>query len=52
VASANRNAYDLYSKSGFVKVILRSSGIAEKFSGYRDWVYMKKEIQNPPLVSG
>ncbi len=52
VAAGNKNAYDLYSKSGFVKVILRSSGIAEKFSGYRDWVYMKKEIQNPPLVSG
>jgi ribosomal protein S18 acetylase RimI-like enzyme len=44
VAAANKNAYELYSKSGFLKVILRSSGIAEKLSGYRDWVYMKKEI--------
>jgi ribosomal protein S18 acetylase RimI-like enzyme len=44
VAAANGNAYDLYTKSGFFSVVLRSSGIAEKFSGYRDWIYMKKEI--------
>lgn len=47
VAAANKNAYILYSKSGFYDVVLRSSGVAEKFSGYRDWIYMKKEIQDP-----
>lgn len=47
VAAANKNAYKLYLKSGFFKVILRSSGMAEKFSGYRDWIYMKKEINVP-----
>lgn len=44
VAAANKNAYGLYKKTGFLNIISRSSGIAERFSGYRDWVYMKKEI--------
>jgi ribosomal protein S18 acetylase RimI-like enzyme len=47
VAAVNNNAHTLYSKSGFYDVVLRSSGMAEKFSGYRDWIYMKKEIQKP-----
>lgn len=44
VIAANKNAYKLYRKFGFCDVVLRSSGLAEKFSGYRDWIYMKKEI--------
>jgi ribosomal protein S18 acetylase RimI-like enzyme len=47
VAAANKRAYSLYSKSGFFEVVMRSSGMAEKFSGYRDWIYMKKEVRNP-----
>lgn len=44
VAASNKNAYKLYRKFGFCDVIMRSSGLAEKLSGYRDWIYMKKEI--------
>ncbi len=44
VAAANKNAHRLYKKSGFWNFMLRSSSIAKKFSGYRDWIYMKKEI--------
>jgi len=47
VAGANKNAYSLYKKFGFCNVVARSSGIAEKFSGYREWIYMKKEIPGP-----
>ena len=44
VALLNKNAYDLYQKSGFIEQVKRSSRIAEKYTGYRDWIFMKKEI--------
>ncbi len=44
VAAKNNNAFSLYKKSGFNAVIKRSSSIMEKYTGYRDWIYMKKEI--------
>lgn len=44
VAAKNSKAFSLYKKSGFSAVIKRSSSIMEKYTGYRDWIYMKKEI--------
>ena len=44
VAAGNKNAYRLYKKFGFTELARRSSGIAERYMGYRDWIYMKKEI--------
>lgn len=44
VAARNKNAYSLYKKLGFSQLIVRSSRIAERYTGYRDWIYMKKEI--------
>ncbi|HEY4663261.1 MAG TPA: GNAT family N-acetyltransferase [Candidatus Humimicrobiaceae bacterium] len=44
VAFLNKNAYDLYKKFGFIEHVKRSSRIAEKYTGYRDWIFMKKEI--------
>ncbi len=44
VAAKNKNAYSLYKKFGFTGIAKRSSGLAEKYLGYRDWIYMKKEI--------
>ena len=44
VAAGNKNAYSLYKKLGFNQLVVRSSWIAERYTGYRDWIYMKKEI--------
>lgn len=44
VASKNRKAYNLYKKFGFTELVKRSSRISEKYIGYRDWIYMRKEI--------
>jgi len=44
VAGKNKNAYSLYKKLGFTELVKRSSRIAERYTGYRDWIYMKKEI--------
>jgi ribosomal protein S18 acetylase RimI-like enzyme len=44
VAAGNKNAYRLYKKFGFTELIRRSSGRAERYTGYREWIYMKKEI--------
>ncbi|MDD5621748.1 MAG: GNAT family N-acetyltransferase [Actinomycetota bacterium] len=44
VAHLNKNAYDLYKKFGFVEQVKRSSWITGKYTGYRDWIFMKKEI--------
>ena len=44
VAGKNKNAYSLYKKLGFNQLVVRSSWIAERYTGYRDWIYMKKEI--------
>src|SRR4030043_669379 len=38
VAAGNKNAYRLYKKFGFTELVRRSSGIAERYMGYRDWV--------------
>ncbi len=44
VAAENKNAYRRYKKSGFTDVIIKSYKFLEKYLGYRDWIYMKKEI--------
>ena len=44
VAHKNSDAYHLYRKSGFKQLMFRSSRIAEKYFGFRDWVYMGKTL--------
>jgi len=44
VAQKNSDAYHLYRKSGFKQLMFRSSRIAEKYFGFRDWVYMGKTL--------
>jgi len=44
VAADNKNAYNLYKKSGFTDISIRSFKMLDKYLGYRDWVYMKKDI--------
>ena len=44
VAQKNSDAYHLYRKSGFEQLVFRSSKIAEKYFGFRDWVYMGKTL--------
>ncbi len=44
VAARNNNALNLYKKFGFTVSSKKSSWIAERYTGYRDWLYMKKEI--------
>ncbi|MEA2016193.1 MAG: GNAT family N-acetyltransferase [Actinomycetota bacterium] len=44
VAADNKNAYNRYKKSGFTDIFIRSFKMLEKYLGYRDWIYMKKEI--------
>ena len=44
VAQKNSAAYHLYRKSGFKHLMFRSSRIAEKYFGFRDWVFMGKTL--------
>ena len=44
VAQKNSAAYHLYRKSGFKQLMFRSSRIAGKYFGFRDWVYMEKTL--------
>ncbi len=44
VAEKNKKAYNLYKKFGFIDMTKKSSRILEKYTGYRGWIYMKKEI--------
>ena len=44
VASENKNAFALYKKVGYREILKRSSRSSEKYFGYRDWVFMGKEI--------
>lgn len=44
VAAKNKKAYRLYRKFGFTDVVKRSSRIANKYMGYRDWIFMKKDL--------
>lgn len=44
VAAKNNNALNLYRKFGFTVSSKKSSWIAKRYTGYRDWLYMKKEI--------
>ena len=44
VAQKNSDAYQLYRKSGFEQLVFRSSKVAEKYFGFRDWVYMGKTL--------
>lgn len=44
VANDNKKAYMFYKKMGFYQLMLRSSWLAERYYGYRDWVYMCKDL--------
>ena len=44
VAQKNSDAYHLYRKSGFKQLMFKSSKVAEKYFGFRDWVYMGKML--------
>lgn len=44
VAQKNSDAYHLYRKSGFEQLMFKSSKVAEKYFGFRDWVYMGKML--------
>jgi len=44
VAAENKNAYSRYKKSGFSDIFIKSFKMLEKYLGYRDWIYMEKEI--------
>ncbi len=44
VVNDNKTAYALYKKMGFYQLAFRSSRIAERYYGYRDWVFMCKDL--------
>lgn len=44
VASDNKTAYMFYKKIGFYQLMFRSSKVAEHYMGYRDWVFMSKDL--------
>lgn len=44
VAAKNNNAFSLYKKSGFNTISKKSSRTMEKYTGYHDWIYMRKEV--------
>jgi ribosomal protein S18 acetylase RimI-like enzyme len=44
VAAENRSAYERYKKSGFSDIFIKSFKMLENYLGYRDWIYMEKEI--------
>lgn len=44
VANDNKTAYMFYRKMGFYQLLFRSSRIAEQYMGYREWVFMCKDV--------
>jgi len=44
VAAKNKSAYERYKKSGFSDIFTKSFKMLENYLGYRDWIYMGKEI--------
>ncbi len=44
VVNENKAAYMLYKKMGFYQLAFRSSWLAERYFGYRDWVFMCKDL--------
>jgi ribosomal protein S18 acetylase RimI-like enzyme len=44
VANDNKVAYMFYRKMGFYQLMFRSSKMAERYMGYREWVFMCKDI--------
>jgi len=44
VANDNKTAYMFYKKMGFYKLVFRSSWLARRYFGYRDWVFMCKDL--------
>ena len=44
VANDNKVAYMFYRKIGFYQLMFRSSRAAERYMGYREWVFMCKDI--------
>ena len=44
VANDNKAAFSFYHKIGFYQLMFRSSKMAQHYMGYRDWVFMVKDI--------
>lgn len=44
VTNENKTAYMLYRKMGFYQLVFRSSWLAERYFGYRDWVFTCKDL--------
>ena len=44
VASENKNAVALYRKVGYSAILKKFSRSSEKYFGYRDWLFMGKEV--------
>jgi ribosomal protein S18 acetylase RimI-like enzyme len=44
VANDNKAAYSFYRKMGFYQLMFRSSKLAHRYMGYKDWVFMCKDI--------
>ena len=44
VANDNKTAYIFYRKMGFYQLMFRSSKVAAHYMGYRDWVFMSKDL--------
>ncbi len=44
VANDNKPAFSFYRKMGFYQLMFRSSVLAQRYMGYRDWVFMEKAL--------
>ena len=44
VASDNKAAFNFYRKMGFYQIMSRSSKMAQNYMGYRDWLFMCKDL--------
>ena len=44
VANDNKKAFSFYRKFGFNQLMIRSSKMAEHYMGYKDWVFMCKDL--------
>jgi len=44
VANDNKAAFKFYRKMGFYQLMFRSSRLAQRYMGYREWVFMCKDV--------
>jgi len=44
VANDNKAAFSFYRKMGFYQLMFRSSKMAQHYMGYRDWVFMCRDL--------